>query len=117
MHSLWTRPRVRDKTARKEGVLVHLDYKGTREGISYPGVPTLLGMDVGLEYGWDVTGDPGYTGHAIDGVEHPCIEKQASFEMPTVPIVPNFVNGHTSSRQSSISSTSSARPVTASERS
>jgi hypothetical protein len=27
--------------------------------------------------------------------------------MPTVPIVPNFVNGHTSSRQSSISSTSS----------
>jgi hypothetical protein len=112
--------RGRDKAAGKEGVLVHLDYKGSCKGIWYPGVATLLGMDVGLEAkgcdvswatvtesGWDVTGDPGYTGHDIGGVEHPYIEKQASFEMPTVPITPISVNGHTSSRQSSISSTSS----------
>jgi hypothetical protein len=41
--------RGRDKAAGKEGVLVHLDYKGTREGILYPGIATPLGMDVGLE--------------------------------------------------------------------
>ncbi|KAH9974597.1 hypothetical protein BGW80DRAFT_148530 [Lactifluus volemus] len=41
--------RGRDKAAGKEGVLVHLDYKGTREGLLYPGVATPLGMDVGLE--------------------------------------------------------------------
>jgi hypothetical protein len=39
--------RGHDQTAGKEGVLVHLDYKGTCQGIWYPGVATLLGMDVG----------------------------------------------------------------------
>ena len=116
--------RGRDRTTGKEGVLVHLDYKGTCQGIWYPGVATLLGMDVGLEAtgcevswakgsdsGWDVLGEPGYTGHEIDGTEQPYTEKQTSFDMPNMTIshlpTPATPNGHTSSRQSSISSTSS----------
>lgn len=116
--------RGRDRTTGKEGVLVHLDYKGTCQGIWYPGVATLLGMDVGLEAtgcevswakgsdsGWDVLGGAGYTGHEIDGAEQPHTEKQTSFDMPTMTIshlpTPATPNGHTSSRHSSISSTSS----------
>jgi hypothetical protein len=79
--------RGRDRTTGKEGVLIHLDYKGTCQGIWYPGVATLLGMDVGLEAtgcevswakgndaGWDVLGGSGYTGHEIDGAEQPHTE-------------------------------------------
>jgi hypothetical protein len=117
--------RGHDKAAGKEGMLVHLDYKGTCQGIWYPGVATLLGMDVGLEargcdvswvtdteFGWGIFGTPGYTGHDIGGVEHRHVEKQASFDMPTVPILLNLPNpaapnGHASSRQSSTSSASS----------
>ena len=117
--------RGRDRTTGKEGVLVQLDYKGACQGIWYPGVATLLGMDVGLEAtgcevrwakgsdsGWDVLGGPGYTGHEIDGAEQPHTENQTSFDMPTMTISSNLPtpatpNGHTLSRQSSISSTSS----------
>ena len=118
--------RLRDNTTGKEGVLFYLDYKGTCQGIWYPGVATLLGMDVGLEatgcdvswakgndYGWDVLGGSGYTGHEIDGAEQPHVEKQTSFDMPTMTNIPSNLltpatpNGHTPSRQSSISSTSS----------
>ena len=118
--------RDRDRTTGKEGVLVHLDYKGTCQGIWYPGVATLLGMDVGLEAtgcdvswargsnsGWDVLGGPGYTGHEIDGAEQPHTEKQTSFDMPTMTIshlpTPATPNGHTSSRQNSISTSSLLR--------
>ena len=113
-----------DRTSDKEGVLVHLDYKGTCQGIWYPGVATLLGLDVGLEatgcdvswakgndHRWNLLGGAGYTGHEIDGAVQPDIEKQASFDMPTLNIsslpTPATPNGHASSRQSSISSTSS----------
>lgn len=118
--------RGRDRTTGKDGVLVHLDYKGTCQGIWYPGVATLLGMDVGLEAtgcevswakgndpGWDVLGGYGYTGHEIDGAEQPHTDNQTSFDMPTMTIsssklpTPATPNGHTPSRQSSISSTSS----------
>ncbi|KAI9460035.1 hypothetical protein F5148DRAFT_1377441 [Russula earlei] len=116
--------RDRDRKTGKEGVLVHLNYKGTCQGIWYPGVATLLGMDVGLEatgcdvgwaknnnHGWDVVGGPGYTGHEIDGAEQPQVERLTSFDMPTMMIsnlpTPATPNGHTPSRQSSISSTSS----------
>jgi hypothetical protein len=117
--------RGHDRITGKQGVLMHLDYKGTCQGIWYPGVATLLGMDVGLEatgcdvswakdhdHGWDVLGGHGYTGHEIDGTEQPHVEKQTSFDMPTMATsnlpTPATPNGHTSSsRQSSISSTSS----------
>ncbi len=94
--------RGRDSTTGKEGVLVHLDYKGTCQGIWYPGVATLLGMDVGLEA----------TGCEVSWVKgSDSTEKQTAFNMPTMPIshlpTPATPNGHNSSRHSSISSTSS----------
>ncbi|KAH9005000.1 hypothetical protein EDB86DRAFT_3187498 [Lactarius hatsudake] len=99
--------------------------RGRDRGIWYPGVATLLGMDVGLEArgcdvswapgrgsGWDVQGGPGYTGHDIGGAERRLTGKQESFDMPTLTVSSNLptsaaLNGHTPSRQSSISSTSS----------
>ncbi|KAH9060011.1 hypothetical protein EDB87DRAFT_1618001 [Lactarius vividus] len=117
--------RGHDKIRGEEGVLVHLDYNGTCQGIWYPGVATLLGMDVGLEArgcdvswapghesGWDVQGGPGYTGHDIGGAERGLTGKQKSFDMPTLTVSSNLptsaaLNGQTPSRQSSISSTSS----------
>lgn len=117
--------RGRDSARGEDGVLVQLDYKGTCQGIWYPGVATLLGMDVGLEArgcdvnwapghesSWDVQGDPGFTGHDIGGAERHRTDKQASFDMPTLTVSSNprtsaALNGHTPSRQSSISSTSS----------
>ncbi|KAI0273473.1 hypothetical protein BC834DRAFT_854016 [Gloeopeniophorella convolvens] len=118
--------RARDPTGVKEGVLVHVDYKASCQGVWYPGVATLLGMDVGLEArgcdvswargsdpGWEVSGGIGYTGHEIGGARQAhTIEKQTSFDMPTMNVAPNLQtpvapNGHTPSRQSSISSTAS----------
>lgn len=117
--------RGRDRARGEDGVLVQLDYKGTCQGIWYPGVATLLGMDVGLEArgcdvswvpgresGWDVQGDAGYTGHDIGGAERHHTDKQASFDMPSLTVSSNLPtsavpNGHTPSRQSSVSSTSS----------
>jgi hypothetical protein len=61
-----------------EGVLMNVEYKGTCRGVWFPGVATLLGMDVGLEAKgsdvswvdgspseWSVNGGAGYTGFDI----------------------------------------------------
>lgn len=64
----------------REGVLMQLDYKGSCKGVWFPGVATLLGMDVALEakncevawargypQKWTVTGGTGFTGHEVLG--------------------------------------------------
>ncbi|RDB21428.1 hypothetical protein Hypma_011789 [Hypsizygus marmoreus] len=74
---------VRGKSKAKErngaeGLLMDVEYKGTCKGVWFPGVATLLGMDVGLEtkgsdvywvdgfpHEWDVGGGVGYTGFDI----------------------------------------------------
>ncbi|GLB34779.1 putative DNA recombination [Lyophyllum shimeji] len=74
---------IRGKAKAKErdgvdGLLMDVEYKGTCKGVWFPGVATLLGMDVGLETknsdvywveggasGWDVNGGVGYTGFDI----------------------------------------------------
>jgi hypothetical protein len=61
-----------------EGVLMDVEFKGTCRGVWFPGVATLLGMDVGLEAKgsdvswadgypseWSVDGGVGYTGFDI----------------------------------------------------
>ena len=58
-----------------QGVLLHVEYKGQCKGVWFPGVATLLGLDVGLEAKgsdicwpkgfpthWEVSGGAGYTG-------------------------------------------------------
>ncbi|KAK0211173.1 hypothetical protein DFS33DRAFT_1297944 [Desarmillaria ectypa] len=61
-----------------EGILMDVEYKGTCKGIWFPGVATLLGMDVGLvskgsdvswvagyPNNWQVTGGTGFTGFDV----------------------------------------------------
>ena len=58
-----------------EGVLMHVEYKGQCKGVWFPGVATLLGLDVSLEAKnseiswpqghpsqWEISGSAGYTG-------------------------------------------------------
>ncbi|KAF8623465.1 hypothetical protein AX15_006249 [Amanita polypyramis BW_CC] len=61
-----------------EGIVMHVEYKGACKGIWFPGVATLLGLDVGLEAKnsdvswvpglsgtWEVGGGVGYTGFDV----------------------------------------------------
>ncbi|TFK76350.1 hypothetical protein BDN72DRAFT_885116 [Pluteus cervinus] len=64
------------RETRREGVAINVDYKGTCRGVWFPGVATLLGMDVGLEAKgcdvawldghppqWEISGGTGFTGY------------------------------------------------------
>lgn len=90
--------RGRDRGSKKDGVLMRLEYTGSCSGIWFPGVATLLGMDVALEAKnaevtwvrghepkWTIVGGAGYTGHEIGGTMHPKdgMERQHSFDPPT----------------------------------
>ena len=70
--------KYRDPVKNVEGVVMRVNYKGTCKGIWFPGVATLLGLDVGLEAKnsdiswvpgvsatWEVGGSPGYSGFDI----------------------------------------------------
>ncbi|KAK2466831.1 hypothetical protein APHAL10511_001089 [Amanita phalloides] len=70
--------KYKDQRKNVEGVVMHVEYKGTCKGIWFPGVATLLGLDVGLEAknsdvswipgftsAWQVGGGAGYTGFDI----------------------------------------------------
>ena len=70
--------KYRDSAKNVEAVVMHVEYKGTCKGIWFPGVATLLGLDVGLEAKnsdvlwvpgtsptWEVEGSPGYSGFDI----------------------------------------------------
>lgn len=67
-----------DQESRREGVVMNIDYKGACRGAWFPGVATLLGMDIGLEAKgcdvswlpgqaprWEISGGAGYTGYDI----------------------------------------------------
>ncbi|KAH7889518.1 hypothetical protein F5I97DRAFT_1994999 [Phlebopus sp. FC_14] len=70
--------KARDPLSGRDGVLMHVEYKGTCKGVWFPGVATMLGMDVGLEAKgsdvvwapgeeakWTVTGGAGFTGFDV----------------------------------------------------
>ena len=124
------RGKVRDGGA--DGLIVKLDYTATCKGVWFPGVATLLGMDLGLEADdcdvtwapgyepkWAVTGSAGFTGFAIGGPPQPAsrqpVSRQSSAEYPpsiyVLPSSPNgrFANGNSQIpiRTSSNSSTTS----------
>lgn len=65
-----------------EGIVMDVEYKATCRGIWFPGVATLLGMDVclvaknadvswlnGSPVEWGVIGGVGYTGFSVNGIE------------------------------------------------
>lgn len=69
--------RGRSGFASEEGVIMKLEYSGTCKGVWFPGVATMLAMDVSLDAGdcdvawapdeehkWTVSGGPGFTGFA-----------------------------------------------------
>lgn len=66
-----------------EGLIVSLEYKGTCKGVWFPGVATLLGMDVSLEAKgselswvagspseWTINGGTGYTGFNVGPLQN-----------------------------------------------
>ncbi|KAJ7137734.1 hypothetical protein C8R44DRAFT_335991 [Mycena epipterygia] len=67
-----------DPEQQRDGILMNVEYKGTCKGVWFPGVATMLGMDVSLEAkgsdvswvpgqpsDWQVGGGAGYTGFDV----------------------------------------------------
>lgn len=109
--------KARDPQSEREGILVKLEHKGTCKGVWFPGVATMLGMDVGLnapgsdvvwapgeEAKWTVSGGTGYTGFDIGPSSTP-VSRQPSLEFPSSSGL--LQAPPMTSRQSSSSSTSS----------
>ncbi|KAI0748562.1 hypothetical protein C8Q80DRAFT_1172509 [Daedaleopsis nitida] len=109
-----------------EGIAVRLQYEATCKGVWYPGVATLLGLDVGLEAGdcdvswvpgmeskWSINGGTGFTGYAVGPPPTPPISRQSSVDNPSIYVLPSspdargVVNGPPPARHDSSSSTSS----------
>ncbi|KAJ3876574.1 hypothetical protein F5051DRAFT_355274 [Lentinula edodes] len=113
------------------GVLMEVSYKGTCKGVWFPGVATMLGMDVGLiaknsgvtwaegfPNEWQVNGGTGYTGFDVGSNQklsrHDSLESNAG--NPDINILPSTPNGEIkfprasglASGQDSTSSTSSS---------
>ncbi|KAG6376312.1 hypothetical protein JVT61DRAFT_2291 [Boletus reticuloceps] len=87
--------KAQDPSGGREGILTRLEYKGTCKGIWFPGVATMLGMDIGLEVKgadvvwplgedtkWNVTGGTGYTGFDVGPPSTP-VSRQLSLDFPT----------------------------------
>lgn len=106
------------------GVLMKLEYTAVCKGVWFPGVATLLGMDVGLEaedcdvswapgyeQRWAINGSTGFTGYAIDGPPKPASrpstsrQSSADYPPPSIYVLPSTpdgklaVNGHTQASQ------------------
>ncbi|KAJ6490610.1 hypothetical protein C8R47DRAFT_1045391 [Mycena vitilis] len=73
-----------DPEHQREGIVMNVDYKGTCKGVWFPGVATMLGMDVSLEAkgsdiswvpgrlnDWEVGGGAGYTGFDVGASPKP----------------------------------------------
>ena len=85
--------KAQDPSSGREGTLMRLEYKGTCKGIWFPGVATMLGLDIGLEVKdadviwphredakWTVTGGTGYTGFDVGQPSAP-VSRQSSLEV------------------------------------
>ncbi|KAH7911405.1 hypothetical protein BJ138DRAFT_1063131 [Hygrophoropsis aurantiaca] len=86
--------KAKDETSSREGILMRVEYKGTCKGVWFPGVATMLGMDIGLEAKgsdvvwaakqearWTVSGGPGFTGSNADNPS-PSISRNTSLDFP-----------------------------------
>lgn len=82
-------------------IAMKLEYSATCKGVWFPGVATLLGLDVGLDagdcevewapigdQGWTITGGPGYNGFVIGPPEMPSLSRRSSQEFPSRPSTP-----------------------------
>ncbi|KAI0780629.1 hypothetical protein BD413DRAFT_607898 [Trametes elegans] len=109
-----------------EGIVMRVQYEATCKGVWFPGVATLLGLDVGLDAGdcdvswvsglerkWSISGDAGFTGFAVGPPPTPPLSRQSSVDNPSIYVLPSSpdARGHTNglppARHDSSSSTSS----------
>ena len=80
---------------REDGVKMRLDYQGTCSGVWFPGVATMLGMDVGLDTQgarvywppdsdgqWTIDGDSALTGFTV-GSPQTTLSPRATLELPS----------------------------------
>lgn len=87
--------KARHSSSSRDGILMKVEYKGTCKGVWFPGVATMLGMDLvldarnsdvywapGKEAEWTVSGGTGYTGFDV-GPSTPTI-RPPSLEFPDV---------------------------------
>lgn len=103
-----------------DSIAMRVEYSATCKGIWFPGVATMLGMDVGLDAGdcdvewapggdqkWTISGDPGYTGFAIGPPPTPSLSRRNSDEIPSgkappsTPVSRPLTNGHHTNRPGS----------------
>ncbi|KAI0333548.1 hypothetical protein GY45DRAFT_1432280 [Cubamyces sp. BRFM 1775] len=108
------------------GVVMRVQYEAVCKGVWFPGVATLLGLDVGLDAGdcdvtwvpgkerkWTIGGDVGFTGYAVGPPPTPPLSRQSSVDNPSIYVLPSSpngratTNGHAPIRHDSSSSTSS----------
>jgi hypothetical protein len=86
-----------------DGVMMKVEYTGTCRGVWFPGVATMLGMDLVLDTGdnevawvgeerkWTVTGGAGFTGFAVGPPPLPVARQPA--EIPPINVQPSTPNG------------------------
>ncbi|KAI6028572.1 hypothetical protein F5J12DRAFT_763443 [Pisolithus orientalis] len=93
--SVFVLGKAQDPQSEREGILMKVEYKGTCKGVWFPGVATMLGMDVGLnapgsdvvwapgeEAKWSVSGGVGYTGFDVGPPSTP-VSRQPSLDFPS----------------------------------
>lgn len=109
-----------------EGLVVRVQYEVTCKGVWFPGVATLVGLDVGLDGGecdstwvpglerkWTISGGQGFTGYAIGPPPTPPLPRQSSVYNPSIYVLPSspdaraMADGLPPARHDSSSSTSS----------
>ncbi|KAI0699993.1 hypothetical protein BC835DRAFT_1540845 [Cytidiella melzeri] len=90
----------------EEGVVMKVEYTATCKGVWFPGVATMLGMDVSLDAGesevlwapgedskWAVTGGSGFTGFAVGPPPRTPMTRQSSSDAPSIYVLPSTPNG------------------------
>ncbi|KIJ16973.1 hypothetical protein PAXINDRAFT_39161, partial [Paxillus involutus ATCC 200175] len=111
--------KARDPSSGREGTLMRVEYKGTCKGIWFPGVATMLGLDVGLESKgsdvvwapgeetkWTITGGTGYTGFDVGPPSttvsrQPSLEFHAGMSSDSMLLAPPMTTRHDSSSSTS----------------
>ncbi|KAG7448224.1 uncharacterized protein BT62DRAFT_966126 [Guyanagaster necrorhizus] len=104
-----------------EGITMDVEYKGTCKGVWFPGVATLLGMDVGLvskgsdvswvtgyPNNWQVTGGTGFTGFDVGTPPSTDDQRHDSFDSNSSHAVLSAMAAKESTKANSASSSTSS---------
>ncbi|CAL1705672.1 unnamed protein product [Somion occarium] len=98
----------RNTSGDQNGIIMKLEYTATCHGVWFPGVATMLGMDVGLDAGdydvswapdgdkkWSVSGSSGFTGFATGAPpsRRPSVSRQSSADTPSIFVLPSSPDG------------------------